>query len=408
MKKHLHILLPFIVLIFNGCKKEGGNNNVIQGGPGLITLLTLNITPDAVRYAQSGSNYFVITDESGKILTEVKYVKGTSTFTMSTLASYQKDRFNFFEIDVPADLTTPSVIGFLQVKKGSVYTTNVPFLPQKQSSPIKLHLQNSTGFSQLNISTDIASSSINLLSDSTLLQGLPYSAGGSKLWVQMLKNNQYSYKFFDIPTGTSNYNVDLTQLNEIPLVQTISSPGNNIGVEVFAKADVNYSSSYYFGLIYSPYSNTLKYYYPSEIFPEYDVEMGYTVGNLDYLIITAGKTIPNQVPAFNASFNIPSSTLANFVPSYSGTFDYYHAHFLNVNSSPKLQVDLFSPSAANYTNIMLPDFSKYLGVTNVDLNTLALDTFELYQCDGFNEQNFFYPNFHSQFNINSKTVYRSY
>ncbi len=96
------------------------------------------------------------------------------------------------------------------------------------------------------------------------------------------------------------------------------------------------------------------------------------------------------------------------MPSYTGNFDYYHAHFLNVTSSPKLQVDLFSPSAANYTNIMLPDFSKYLGVTSVDLNTLALVTFELYQCNGFNEQNFFYPNFHNQLNINSKTVYRNY
>jgi hypothetical protein len=133
--------------------------------------------------------------------------------------------------------------------------------------------------------------------------------------------------------------------------------------------------------------------------------MFYTIGNLDYTITTTGKTIPNQAAVFNASFNIPSSTLANFVPVYSGSFDYYHANFVNVTSKPYLQVDLYSPSAGNYTNIMLPDFSKYLGVTSIDLNTLALKSFGLYQVNGFNEQDFFYRN---DTNINSKSVYRPY
>jgi hypothetical protein len=367
------------------------------------TLLTLNITSWAYNYSASSNTYFVVTDESGNILNEVKYVKGTSTFKISALIPYDKDRFNFFEIDTFPDSTvTPIVTGFLQVKKGSVYTSNIVFSGQPQSYPINIHLKNSTGFDQLNVSTDASGSFLNSPSDTTLLKPV-YSYGG-KMWVEMLKNNQYSYNFFNIPSGVSNYNLDLNQLTETPLVQYISAPGNNLEVEVLAKSDVNSSNSYNFGMTRSQY-NSLNYYYPSEAFPEYDVLMFYSIGNLNYTIITAGTAIPNQAAAFNASFNIPSSTLANFAPSVSGSFDYYIASFLNNPSSPKLQVVLYSPSAANYTNIKLPDFTKYLGVTNLDLNTIKLMYFGLYQVSGFNEQDFFYRN---DTNINSKTVYRSY
>ncbi|MDB4902329.1 MAG: hypothetical protein JWQ63_1610 [Mucilaginibacter sp.] len=367
------------------------------------TLLTLHITPAA--YISKSSVYFVVTDESGNILNEVKYVQGTSVFKISSLAPFTKDRFNFFEIDVDADPhVTPNVIGFLQIKKGSIFTTNPPFLPQKPTHLINPHLKNSTGFDKLSISTDLGGFSLNSLADT--LNGSFYSSDG-RLWVQMLQNNQYSYNFFNIPSSTTNYNVDLTKLTETPLVQNITAPGNNLSVEVLAKADTNYSNSFNFGVTSAPY-NTLSYYYPSEAFQEYDVLMDYTIGNLYYTITTAGKTIPNQAAVFNASFNIPSSTLANFVPSYSGNFDYYYADFINTTSKPYLQVALFSPSAGNYTHIMLPDFSKYLGVTSIDFNTLPLKFFGLYQVNGFNEQDFFYPMYNNGFNINSKTVARGY
>jgi len=371
------------------------------------TLVTLNVNPNDVILSTSSSAYFVVTDANGNILNEVKYIQGTSTFKISSLQPYTNDRFNFFEIYVPKDANAkPGIIGFLQVKKGSVYTTDASLLPQKPSFPITLHLKNTTGFDQLNVSTDIAGTSINSLADSTSLQGLPYS-NGDKLWVQMLKNNQYSYNFFNIAAGTVNDNVDLSQLTETPLTESISAPGNNLQVEVFAKTDTNYSNTYNFGVTRSQ-SGTLNYYYPSETFQQYDVLMFYSIGSLNYTIGTAGATIPNQAAAFNASFTNTASALANFVPSYSGTFDYYHANFQNASSSPNLEVDLYSPSAANYTNIKLPDFSKYLGVTSVDLSTLILQTFGLYQVDGFSEANFFYKDYHSYLNVNSKAVEQSY
>ncbi len=372
------------------------------------TLLTVNANPTS--YGAYASVYFVVTDENGKVLNSVKYIPGTTTFTIASLQPFAETRFNFFEIEISAASanTKPNITGFLQVKKGSVYTPYVNSLPGKPGTPnsVKIHLTNSTGFDQLNLATDMGNYSIlHSLADTTSIIGYTYSTG-SKLWVQMLKNNQYVYQFFNIPNGTTNFNVDISQLTETPAVQTMTAPGSNFQVSVFAKPDVNYANEYYLGQVSAPYSyNTLNYYYPSEPFAEYDALMSYTIGKFDYTIITAAAAIPAQVPAFNASFNIPASTLANFVPNYTGTFDFYEAVFANTNSTPNVQFVLYSPSAANYTNIKLPDFSSYLGLASLDLSQQVLTYFGLYQTDGFNEANFYYLNALSN---SSKAVYSNY
>ncbi|WP_426671606.1 hypothetical protein ACPPVU_10245 [Mucilaginibacter sp. McL0603] len=370
------------------------------------TLLTVNLNPNY--YSMYSSTYFVVTDENGNVLNSVKYILGTSTFKISSLQPFEKTRFNFFEIDIPQDPnTTPQLTGYLQVRKGSTYTVNPNYLPQTQSKAINLHLKNSTGFDLLNVSTDQFSGFINNLSDSTNIKSSYYA--DNKLWVQILKNNQYSYNFFTMPVGATDYNVDLSQLTKTPLTKTITAPGNNFQVEVCAKPDSNYSNFYNFGFTRSQY-NQLNIYYPSETYEEYDVLMDYSVGSLNYRILTSGKTIPDQAATFGASFTVAGSTLADFVPSCTGTFDYYHANFLNLNAGSRLQVDLYSPSAANYTNIKLPDFSKYLGVQSIDLSKLALKSFELDQYDGFSELNFYPGNsaFLNSPHYNSKYVMQSY
>jgi hypothetical protein len=374
------------------------------------TLLTVNV--DQGDYYFKNSNvYFVATDESGNVLNSVQYKQGTTSFKFSTHAPYEKDRFNFFVIIVPTvSGFNTSITCFLQGKKGSTYNDLIPMLAQKGYSPLKPHLKNSSGFDYLNISTDVQSRAITTLADSSILQQLVYPGDSTKLYVQMLKNNQYSYNFFAIPKGSADVNVDLTQLTKTPLVKNISAPADNFYVSVYAKADVNYADAYRFGTASST-SNTADFYYPKETFPEYDIMSGYTIGAFKYTFDSSGTTIPSQVPTFSASFTVTGSTLVDFMPSCSGTFDYYHANFLNSNSGANLQVDLYSPSAANYTNIKFPDFSKYLGVTTFDFSSQKLQYFELEQYDGFNEQSFNYKNVNailSFSNFNCKSVMQTY
>ena len=133
--------------------------------------------------------------------------------------------------------------------------------------------------------------------------------------------------------------------------------------------------------------NTINVAYPTETFPEYDTYAGYRIGDKMYEIVTTGTTIPAKIDGFDATFNVSGTTLANFVPSFSGTFDYYHANFENING-PGIITDLYSPAAAKFTNIKMPDLSKYLQVTAIDLNTQKLKVFELEQYTGFNEKTF--------------------
>ncbi|WP_114940900.1 hypothetical protein [Mucilaginibacter endophyticus] len=369
------------------------------------TLLTMNINPDAL--AGSKSVYFVVTDENGVILNEVKYINGTSVFKISSLQPYEKDRFNFFQIRVSNDPNTmPQIIGYLQIKKGSVYTTNWPFLPQKPTSAIKPHVKNTTGFDALTVSSDFAGATIRSLADTSVFQSLRYVDGG-KLFVQMLKGNQQLYKFFDIPNSTLNFDIDVTKLTETPKVQSITAPGDNLRVMVMGKTDINYSNLYYL-LNESSQAKQMDIYYPTETFPEYDAMMSYDIGNLTYSIVTRGPKIPDNAAGFNASFNVDASSLANFKPSWSGTFDYYMADFIDPSSS-YLNVVLYSPLAGNYKNIKLPDFAKYLGFTQLDLNTLRLKSFGLYQYDGFDETQFLYKYGGAFFGeFNGKQVVRNY
>lgn len=318
-----------------------------------------------------------------------------------------KPGLTFFEIYIPnAANEVPGIIGFLQVKKGSTYNSDPVNQPAKLSSALNIQFQNFANFDQLNISTDNVGNVITSSSDLSSISATSYSAG-SKLWVQMLQNNQYFYNFFSIPNGSMSLSVDANQLTETPAVAAITSPGSNLSVQVMAKTDTGYANFYNFGITRSQY-NQLNYYYPTEQFKEYDALMHYQIGNFNYTIVTAGTTIPGQVASFDASFNVQASTLANFTPSVTGTYDYYQASFSNIASASNLQVDLYSPSAAGYTNIKLPDFSKYLGMSSLDLNTLALKSFGVYQVDGFKETSFFYKNYHSYFNINSKAIEESY
>ncbi|HEY4323632.1 MAG TPA: hypothetical protein VGN20_06590 [Mucilaginibacter sp.] len=370
------------------------------------TLLTINMNPDN-SLASNAKLYFVVTDADGNVLNSVQYLPGASTFKLGATQPYEQTRFNFFEIYIPnAANEVPGIIGFLQVKKGSTYTSDLVNQPAKLSSALNIKFQNFASFDQLNISTDNVGNAITSSSDLSSISATNYSAG-SKLWIQMLQNNQYFYNFFSIPNGSTSLNVNANQLTETPAVAAITSPGSNLSVQVMAKTDTRYANFYNFGITRSQY-NQLNYYYPTEQFKEYDALMHYQIGNFNYTIVTAGTTIPGQVASFDASFNVQASTLANFTPSVTGTYDYYQASFSNIASASNLQVDLYSPSAAGYTNIKLPDFSKYLGISSLDLNTLALKSFGVYQVDGFNETSFFYKNYHSYFNINSKAIEENY
>ena len=356
------------------------------------------------------STYFVLTDEDGNIVSEVKYVNGTTNVAIMSPKTYKKDRFNFFKIDITKDASvTKSIIhGFLQIKRGSHYNSPSLLLPQKPVHELAYHLKKPVYFDQLNIQGDIFGTTIKSLTD-TVFQLYPALSDDSKLWVQLHINNIRFYNFFDVPKGATNFDVDMTQINKTPLVKNITSPGTGLSIQIYARPDKRFFNRYDLGAVTSA-TNQLGYYYPQETFDEYVTYTSYSIGNAKYSFTRNSSSIADNADTYNAVINTPTSTLTTFKPSFSGDVDYYAAFFENIPSSPGLYVQLFAPAAANYTNIKFPDFSKYLGLTSLDLNGQTLFYFAVYKDGTFDEKNIIYKSTGRDDypNLNLKSVSRNY
>jgi hypothetical protein len=390
--KKLTLLFFVAVIIFAGCSKNKNNKPDDGNKPPVETpadtLLTLNLANEDFHFYSS--TYFVLTDESGEILNEVKYVSGTKLLKITSLKPYKKERFNFYEIDVSADATvTPSVIkGFLQVKKGSHYLDFSKRLLQKPVHELKYHLKNPVYFDQLDIRGDQYGYSLGKLAD-TVFSLYPGLTDDGKLYVHLLVNeNHHLYNFFDVTKGATDFNIDMTKINKTPLVKSITSPGSNLIVEVNARADKNYYSSYYLGLLSSK-GNQVNYYYPQEPFAEYITKIRYSLDEYNYYFTKNTTVIPDKADTYNAVINTPDGTLTTFKPSFSGPVDYYTAYFASFDT-PGFSVQLSGPAAGSAVNIKFPDFSKYPEIKNVDLTKQILQNVSVFKDSAFDETYFPY------------------
>jgi hypothetical protein len=349
------------------------------------TLAIINVNPYFLY--NNPSTWFVATDENGNILSEVKYVQGTTTFKMDATKPFEKDRFSLYRIEIRTGGTVPGITGYLQIKKGSTIKVDFPGPTYHHNTLMKVHLNNVTSFDQLLISSNESGISYNSTNDTTDRITFGYQ-DTTRLWVQMLKNNSYKYNMFDIPKGTIDYSLDINKIIKTPLVKSYSVPGNNLNVIISALSDLNWGNAYDFGYQSTQYGN-LDYHYPVEPFKyyitriAYDDNQGYT-----HSYFNTGPTIPDNIPEINATFTVSGSTLADFVPHISGDFDYYRASFLYGTGGPYMQVDLYSPATANYTVVKLPDFSRFLGFQTLDLRTQKLESFELVKSQTFDENKF--------------------
>ncbi|WP_439695963.1 hypothetical protein ACFGVS_24645 [Mucilaginibacter sp. AW1-7] len=352
---------------------------------GSATLATVNIDLNDYYIAHASSVYFVATDITGNIISELQYLAGTRTFKLNSQNPYEADRFNLFVIINPGDGGKSHVEGYLQVKKGSTYNNFYAVLPQQEKKRLQLYYENATPYDYLLVSSNVNAAISQSLADTTTMGPLTYVDDNARLYAQMNKNNKQTYAFFNV-TPDSYVRIDFAAINKTPLVKTVTAPVSNFAFSVYAKSKPDYFDAMVLSSGTSPL-NTINVAYPTETFPEYDTYASYRIGDKMYEIVTTGTTIPAKIDGFDATFNVSGTTLANFVPSFSGTFDYYHANFENTNG-PGIITDLYSPAAAKFTNIKMPDLSKYLHVTTINLNTQKLTGFQLEQYTGFDEKVF--------------------
>lgn len=396
-------MLTLAVLSIWGCSKKAdvgpASTSTVSKGD---TLFTFNLGED---YGFYNETYFFVTDADGNILSETKHQAGTSIYALVAAKAYSGTRINAYEVDMYSDSSTSTYItAYLQVKKGTVlkYGTSSP-------SSVKVYLNNIPDFDGLYLSTNDEGWSV--ISPQYLNPSYSFPCyENSKFYVQVRKNGQVKYNFFDIPQGASTLNVDVSQCTKVPLTKSFTAPGDVFGMNVFAKPDIKSLGEYNLGSVSSPLlSNNLTYYYPSESFQQYSTVYGYYKNNLAYSFVNVGSSIPDQIDTYSTSFSISGSTMADVKPTVSGSYDYYYANFESKYlTNASFSVLVWSPSAANYTDFKLPDFSKYTGKATIDASAMYLQNFSLYQVDGFNETTLPYRVSGSNHDVNMKVVQGSY
>jgi len=368
--------------------------------------------PDTLVKYKYGSfmlpGYLVATDENGKVITSVKIQSGTSTYFLTTPQTYPKDRVNIYEIDIPTDPTqTIYVLGYLQVKKGSTYDASV--YPRASANyPLNIHLSNAPSFNQLTVCTDAGGETISSLSDTVHAFKYLYYSDNSKVYAYITKNEIPSYHFFDIPKGSHDLTIDLNQCTST--MNTINFTINGIypSVQVAAKTDKNSAFEYDLGTSSIFGTGTVAFNYPKEPFQQYSTILSYNRldnnQNMHYSKAIVGPAISTDASIFPATINFTGTSMADFSVSTTGTYDYYYAHFIAQNISANLDINYWSPSAANYKNVKLPDFSEFIPKNLLDPTLMRLQDYGLYRVDGFDEKKLTYKSTESDHDVNIQEV----
>ncbi|MXV51514.1 hypothetical protein GS399_11080 [Pedobacter sp. HMF7647] len=349
------------------------------------TLLTLDIDPGYMSFYKNV--YYILADENGEVLNKFEYQKGSAQVSVISNKDFQKDRFNLYRITIPLDNGAPDIIGYLGIKKGSVWrlkSNNSPMRPNVDQA--KMTIKPGSEHYWLRYTADNSWSEIHPF-DPTVLntQTLVYSAD-SKLFLLAKSNKGVFYNFFDLPAGTKTFTFDPDKCTREPVVKTFTSPGSDIQATVFAWPYKDFGNLFWFGSD-ALAGNTLNYYLPQEVFGKYLTNISYKLNDKNYSYTYVGSEIPLKPEMFDADFEISGSNLGDFKFSFNNKADYYIAVFF----SDKAQFRFYSPVAANYTKLKFPDFSEYLKTDKVDYSTFKLHEFSLHSGNIFKEDLLDYP-----------------
>lgn len=399
MKRIIYVLL--ITVCFYACSKKSGTVSPINVTPKPDTLVTFKFGG----FMMPG--YIIATDENGNIISTAKRQTGTSTYVLTTPKAYPKDRVNIYELGIPADPTSIiEISGYLQIKKGGVYDqSGTPSVAANY--PLNIHLSNAPIFDQLTVSTDLGGATMTSLSDTLYqLKDLSYS-DNSKVYAQVIRGGHPGYHFFDIAKGTHDLNIDINQCTSIPSTVSMPASGLYTSMRVYAKTDKNQSFEYNMGTS-STFGSTVVFYYPKEAFQQYSTVINYDKldnnQNLQYGKSVVGPAISTDINIFPATINFTGNNMSDFNVATTGTYDYYQAHFIGINSKTNLDINYWSPSIANYKNFQLPDFSAFIPKSLLNPTIMRLQDFGLYKVDGFDEKNLIYKNVESFHDVNIEQI----
>jgi len=333
---------------------------------------------------------FVLADEEGTILNSVKYITGYNQIKIGSKIPYNKERVNIFMINKPVETNVaPGITAYLHVKTGSIWNLVKLYQGGAPTYPLKVDFKNLPAFSWLTFSTDLYGSTTTAANLASTLENLPLSfRDSSKLFVQIEKGDKAYYNFFELPKGTQNFTVDISQVVKPSNGKTINFPvRENNYIRVVAKKIKNGSSGYQ--LTQKSFSETSgMIFQPQEKFQEYETNFRYNKNGFYYSDLYIGPEIPDKIEPFDVTYAVKGTSLNDFVPTFTGEFDFYLAQFSNLDGSA--YVSLISPSTGDHSKNTLPDLSGIVELPEMDWNNYKLRFLRMYEGGDFKEDRFHY------------------
>lgn len=366
------------------------------------TLLTIPTSSMAARSVTEGG--FIVSDGSGKIIDVTVHRTATSIKLVPT-QRYNGERFSFLYILSPM-LGKPHVFAYMNIKNGSHYSDAVTELPSKPYTfPLKVTLKNvPSDVSRMTFSTDLSGFNFTQLSDTTFFSSQSYAfSDDSKVLFQYEKGGNGFFRVFDIAKGTNQYQVDLAQVTQTAVSRnfTMPAPGQ---IVIWAKKDKNYRERYTLGSkVFSTASPV--FFLPDETFEEYTTFFSYMLNDFRYIDQYISASIVETTQPLPVTFSLGGTTLAGLQPSIAGDFDHFRSRLVG----PTFSIDVFAPSASRHMALKFPDFSSVAPFSGFDVSGLALDSFEVFDVDGFREDQLSaYVTIQTFFNRRGKVVYKQY
>lgn len=271
---------------------------------------------------------FLITDSVGKILSTLKLSRNNPRPSGRTFI-YPKEEFTGKKVHVIRVTQNPqkTVRFFADVRRGEyfqgyrLYTVKNKIVVGNTQTTVSL--KNATQIDELSISNSYSQGYSGIFPGNENYK-MHYSAEKSLL-LQIEKNNMGKYHFFNVPNGTTSFDVDVNLAVSPSLKRTIKLPvGVNSGsIQAHLRVEKGFDDTYMV-CNKSFTGSSASVFYPDGFSGELQGTIGYFNGAYFYSYYYLDN-LPETIMQPDFTAEVQSKDLQNFSATYGGDFQHYVA-----------------------------------------------------------------------------------
>lgn len=329
---------------------------------------------------------YFITDSIGQVIGRANFVNdGTHDDVVSLYpsAGFSGSKINLTRVSTSANLPL-EIVHFVAINRGAhLNNKNIshgkPSLNEYQT-PIPITVKNVPEYDNLLVSTNRLYYQYPVSEDYDY--SLPYTTG-SKSLLLIEQNGSARYGLFDIPTGSTQVELDAALANLIPAKKTIRFPAEVTGVAIaaYGQVDDDYSESYTFANKEIS-SNSVDIFYPEDLVETVNGMALYTRKGVS-INYRYYQGIPENIALWDIQANVNKRDITNFDMDVGGDFAYYRVLFSNKSyvgtGEGYVEIVVFAPREQQ--SFSFPEIAEEINIPGLDLSQFKPSQLQFYAHD---------------------------